>query len=339
MNTNYCIIKHDHNPKDLNGYGQVPYTFFMQQNFISLIEYISFLNELDYALSIDLDLFIPGKTQNIIYEKNEFKVADGLNPLDPMTHININNIKVYANWLNHKDISLITKYPYHINNNTKDYSKVHEFWIPNYNEYYKSTYYDTKNKTYYKFPNCSNTEIINEQHNHLSPYGLINAGFKKYNIIDDEKPENNQTYLIAGGSSNRSPLNASAGIIKKVSKTYKSDYISARLCKKSNSIDIRIEMYDTFGDGWGENHLVIIDRSGQIIHGCGRLSLNGGYGPLVVNINIDSIEEYITVKYIKQNQHSYENYYKIYVNDITTFESKVHESPPEYQKIHLKRTV
>lgn len=324
---NYCLIKNINNKPDKNGYGSVSYNFLIQQNFISCQEYINFLNTLGKK-AIDLDIYNNDLSQVINYQNGIF-IPDNIDIYSPITYITLKNLQQYCNWKNHRDINLINEYPYNIINNSLEGD--YNYWIPTYNEYYKSAYYNPQINKYYLFPNTQNSsENNNIEQNQISPYGLINAGLKFYNILYDKESDQ---CLIAGGSYNRHPSNAKAGVQHYISKEYSSNYISARLCKKCPLYDLRIELYDTYGDGWKNNYLKITDSSNKAL--TDNLTLKDGYGPTKTNFQIDAFEKYIYIEYIASNEHSYENYYKVYLENNLVFESEQHDNPPSKIKLPI----
>ena len=321
--SNYCLIKDRLNPPDENGYGSVDYNFFIQQNFISCEEYISFLNSIS---EVSTDLFLYNKyISNIIdLDNGVFKIKDTIDPLSPIRYVNLQNMKLYCNWINTKDISSITEYPYNLRLNTFDKESA-QYWIPNLNEWYKSVYYDNKLKKYWLFPNCNNAiRDVDSKSNICSPYGIINGGFHYFNMIDNNNIDN---YCIAGGAFNRHPLNAKSGVKYEVSSNYYGSNISTRICKKSKTISYTLKLYDTYGDGWGENYIIAKDANDKPL--TGRLSLRHGYGPLVTSLKVDTIERNFMIQFYKNDKMSYENYYEIYNNQgKLLFQSEMYEDPP-----------
>jgi hypothetical protein len=329
MSSNYCLIKDKNNKADINGYGSVGSNFLIQRNFITYKEYLEFLNILG-AKSIELDAY---NTNNIsiIHENNVFQLKDNIDPNLPVTYINLKNLQQYCNWLNHKDINLINEYPYNVENNSLSGS--YEYWIPTYNQFYKSAYYNPSTQEYHLFPNHTNSIDNKTNENHISPYGLMNAGFKYFNIIYDDKNTENNQYKITGGSYNRHPNNAKAGTIYYVAKDYISNYISGRLCKKLPTYNVTVKLYDTYGDGWQNNYITIKDQSNNVL--LQNISLDNGYGPLEINLQIDILEKYISIEYVQSSEYHYENYYEVYLDNQLIFKSNQHETPPKLQQIPM----
>lgn len=330
MSNNYCLIKNKNNVADGNGYGSIDFSFLIQQNFITYQEYIDFLNTLG-SKAIDLNIY---HIDNPSIEYNQiFRLKNNIDPYLPVTYINLINLQQYCNWLNHHDINYINEYPYNIDNNSL--TGQYEYWIPTYDEFYKAAYYNPYLKQYNLFPNNNNSiENFNIDQNHISPYGLINAGFKYFNILYDNKNLDTNKYLIAGGSYNRHPINAKAGTKYYVSMNYMSNYISARLCKKCPTHNLSIKLYDTYGDGWQNNHIAIKDSSHKTL--LDNASLEHGYGPHEIKLEIDTLEKYIYIEYIQNNEYHYENYYEVYLNNECIFKSEVYETPPKLTKIPIK---
>jgi hypothetical protein len=327
----YCLIKNKNNPPDINGYGSVTNNFLMQQNFISYEEYTNFLNSIGIAYQ-NYDLFNTNIQKTIDKNRNVFTINKNIDPQEPITNIGLSQLKIYCNWLNTKDLKYLLDFPYNLRTNTKNIQDT-EFWIPSYHEWYKAVYYDPIIEQYWLFPNKSNSI---DNISTLSPYGLINAGFKYYTILDDtdlQIPENK--YAIAGGSKNRNPINAKSGTIRYVSNSYYAGYISARLCKKSEIKKFVLKLYDIYGDGWGPNSLSINDSSNKLLYD--NISLKDGYGPRSAIIEVDKVERNINIRYNKQDNLSYENYYEIYDFDTKTliYKSNTHETPLENNIIAL----
>jgi len=327
--SSYCIINNKNNKADDNGYGSVDFNFRIQQNFITCQEYIDFLNALG-SKAIDLNVYQKHNIPIIKYD-NSFRLNDQIDPNLPITHINLINLQQYCNWINHKDINLINEYPYNIKDQVLIDS--YEYWIPTYDQFYKAAYYNPHLQEYHLFPNHNNSIENNINQNHISPYGVINCGFKYFNILyEDQNTQNNQ-YLIAGGSYNRHPNNAKAGTKYHVSKNYSSNYISARLCQKHPIHNLTIKLYDIYGDGWHNNYINIKNSSNEIL--LEKASLNNGYGPFEINLPIETLEEYINIEYIQSNEYHYENYYEVYLNNQLIFKSDQHETPPRLQQISM----
>lgn len=322
---NFCLIKNINNPEDTNGYGSTDHNFLIGQSFISCEEYVNFLN----SVSIYVDQFhLYNKDIAKIVEKRHsvYTLKKDVYPYSPIRYINLENLKIYCNFLNNQDLRTIEQYPYNIYDNSVSEQDL-LYWIPSYNEWYKATYYDAVNNKYYAFPNGSDT-IQNQSEqgkNTYSPYGVINAGLKLFTIINDQNTD--LDYLIAGGSSHRHPIHSKSGTKYYVSKDYKAKYISARICKKSATKKYTIKLYDTFGDGWGDNYILINDANHKPISE--KLFIKHGYGPVSIDIYVDKVEKNFNIKYFKQNHLSYENYYELYDGlDNLLFSSNMYETPP-----------
>lgn len=327
----YCLIKNKNNPPDTNGYGSVGNNFLIQQNFISCEDYANFLNSIGIAYQ-NYDLFNTNIQKIINKNRSIFTIDKNIDPQEPITSIGLSQLKIYCNWLNTKELKYLLDFPYNLRTNTKNRQDM-EFWIPSYSEWYKAAYYDPVIEQYWLFPNKSNSI---DHISTLSPYGLINAGFKYYTILDDtdlQIPENK--YAIAGGSKNRNAINAKSGTIRYVSNAYYADYISARLCRKSEIKKFVLKLYDTYGDGWGLNSISINDSSNKLLYD--NISLRDGYGPMNAVIEVDKVERNINIRYNKKDDLSYENYYEIYDFDtkMLIYKSNAHETPPENTIIAL----
>lgn len=330
----YCLIRNKNNIADINGYGAVNHNFLIQQYFISCEDYCNFLNNINVTYK-NFELY-HDQISNIIYKnRGVFVLADAIDPKQPISYINIHQLKIYCNWINNQQsLKYLFEFPYNLHTGVQHIEHA-DFWIPNYNEWYKATYYDPKLEKYWSFPNKSDV-ATNE--NRMSAYGLYDAGLKYYTILDNgdniHAPLNKT--IISGGSYNRHPVNAKSGTICYVSDRYYSNYISGRLCKKSEIKKFILKLYDTYGDGWGGNHININDASHKPIYS--NITLTSGYGPKIITIEVDKIERNINIKYIKENPLSYENYYEIYDFDSNqlVFKSNMYENPPDNIIIALK---
>lgn len=323
---NFCLIKHKNNIKDINGYGSVDYNFLISQSFISCEDYVNFLNCVSVKAK-DLSLY-NNRIANIIdLDKTIYTIKDGISPYSPISYINLENLKVYCNYLNNPDLKTIDTYPYNIYDQTVAKEGLN-YWIPSYNEWYKATYFDYIKNKYYAFPNSSDSQPNKNQilNNILSTYGLINAGLRCFTIINEENSISE--YLISGGSQNRDPIHSKSGIKYFVSKDYTSSYISARICKRSNAKKYTLKLYDTFGDGWGENYIIVNDANHKPL--TDKISIKHGYGPVSIELSIDDVEKNFNIQYYQNNKLSYENYYEIYDNeDNLIFASNMYETPPK----------
>lgn len=330
--SSFCLIKNKDNNKDINGFGSVSHNFLMSQNFISCEEYVNFLNSVSIRVK-ELNLYNEKLSQIINLTQNIYTLKEGIYPHKPISFVNLENIKIYCNYLNQCNLQTIDTYPYNI----KDHSVAKEdltYWIPSYDEWYKATYYDSQHQKYYCFPHGSDDiPTINQNQNSVSPYGLINAGLKYFTMIDEYDDSCNK-YAIAGGSSNRSPIHSKSGTKYFVSKNYYASYISARICKKSQTKKYILKLYDTYGDGWGENYIIVNDANYKPI--TDKLQIAHGYGPIDIELNIDHAEKSFNIQYYKNNHLSYENYYEIYneSNDLI-FASNMYEPPPRNTIIKL----
>jgi hypothetical protein len=322
----YCLIKDKNNPPDHNGYGTVNKNFLIHQSFISCEDYISFLNSIGASYKY-FDLYNTKISQIIDKRRSIFTIKEGLDPQQPICYIGLNQLKIYCNWLNTQNLKDILDFPYNLNNNTKNIQES-TLWIPSYDEWYKAVYFDSKTDKYWSFPNKSNKP---DSEKTLSPYGLIDPGFVYYAIIDnsDSMSAPLNKYLIAGGCKNRNPINARAGLTYSVSDQYYAPYISARLCRKSDIKKFTLKLYDTYGDGWGQNHINILDSSQKLLYN--NLSLKNGYGPTNIILEVDKIERNIHLKYIKQDNLSYENYYELYDTETQKllYKSNIYETPED----------
>tara|TARA_B100002019_G_C21274915_1_gene604869 strand:+ start:1690 stop:2664 length:975 start_codon:yes stop_codon:yes gene_type:complete len=318
----FCLIKNKCNKSDINGYGSVDYSFFIQRNFITYKDFTMFLNDIGNE-AIKLNIYDEHLQQVIYYSNNVFNTKDEIDINLPATYINLEKLQQYCNWKNNKEIN---------NDDTIESSVSNKYWIPNYNEFYKSVYYNPYKQKYSIFPNNKDdVDKINVNENHISSYGLINAGFKFFNILRDNNKKNK--YLIAGGAQNRHPSNAKAGVKFYVSNNYHSSYISGRLCKKCDTHTISILLYDVYGDGWQDNYIRVTDSSNNII--ADKIALKDGYGPLSFDLQIETLEKYIYIIYVKNNNQHYENYYEIYKNSKCLFKSNQHETPPIKNKVFI----
>ena len=325
--SNYCFIKDRVNDADENGYGSVDYNFLIQQNFISCEEYVTFLNSIN-AYVDKLNLYNKHIAKIIDLENNIFKLKDLIDPLSPIHYINLRNLKIYCNWINTQDKSSITEFPYDLQKNLLNKEQA-KYWIPNFDEWYKSIYYDSKLKKYWLFPNGTN--VVKNQDNECnitSPYGIINGGLHYFNIIDNNNTNN---YCIAGGAFNRHPLNAQSGNKYEVSHDYYGLNVSARLCQKSETKNYILKLYDTYGDGWGDNYIIVKDANHKPL--TDHVTLSNGYGPLIKNLKIDTIERNFSIQFYKNDPLSYENY--DHENNLL-FKSEPHENPPSNHVVNLK---
>jgi hypothetical protein len=328
--SNYCLIKNKNNEPDINTYGSVDYNFFIQQNFISCENYVEFLNCIS-PLVEPLGLYNQ-YTKNIIQSQQSiFSLNPDVDPYSPIKYININNLKIYCNWINTHNLKIINEFPYNIKENTFEKSAA-KYWIPNFNEWYKAVYYDAYEKKYWAFPNSSDSYSDSDMYNNtMTKYGLINAGFKYFTIIDNSYADK---YTISGGSNNRHPNNAKSGIKYEVSNEYYANYISARICKKSETKQFTVKLYDTYGDGWKDNYIDINDSLHNPI--ISNITLDHGYGPYTKIINIDLAEKNFNIRYHSKNKLSYENYYEIYdCDNKLIFKSTMYEKPPDNTIIKL----
>lgn len=322
----YCLIKDSGNEPDSNGYGAVNKNFLINQFFISLEEYVSFLNSIGPSYQY-FDLY-NSQIQKLIDKKRSiFVIKDNEDPKQPLCYIGLIQLKVYCNWFNTHNLNYLFDYPYNLNNNTSNTQDA-TLWIPSYDEWYKAVYYDPTLQKYWAFPNKSNNP---DKQKSLSPYGLVDAGCVYYTIIDNSTnisaPQNK--YIISGGSKNRNPINSKSGMVYYVSDKYYANYISARLCKRSQTKKFIIRLYDTYGDGWGNNYIDINDSTHNTIYS--KLSLKDGYGPKTLTIEVDRVERNINIRYYKTDHLGYENYYEIYDFDTkeAIYKSNMYESPPD----------
>lgn len=320
----YCLIKDKNNNPDTNGYGAVNKNFLIQQYFISCEEYISFLNSI--GASYKYYGLYNTKIQKIISKNRTIFNINNIDPKEPISYIGLTQLKIYCNWLNTKNLKYLFNFPYNIENNSKNEQHM-EYWIPSYDEWYKSVYYDPILTKYWAFPNKSDDSNTD---NTLSAYGLVHAGLLYYTIIDNDTintPKNK--YMIAGGSKNRNFINAKSGTVYYVSDEYYAGYISARLCKRSDTKKFILKLYDTYGDGWGQNYISINDSSHKPLYD--KLFLKDGYGPSTIILEVDKIERNINLRYYKQDNLSYENYYELYDFDSKQliYKSNIYESPQD----------
>lgn len=318
----YCLIKNKGNQPDYNGYGSVDHNFLIQQCFINCEEYVNFLNNIGATYKFH-DLYHDKMHRIITKNRSIFTLNNNIDNQSPVTYIGLKQLKIYCNWMNTQNLKYLLDFPYDIRNN-RQYLQEAVYWIPSYDEWYKATYYDPETTKYWLFPNKSNKP--NDNHT-LSPYGLIDAGFKYYTIISANNNDNK--YMISGGSANRNPLNAKSGTVYYVSEGYYAPYISARLCKKSDTKKFVLKLYDTYGDGWGANYLDINDSCHNPLYT--KITLQDGYGPTTINIEVDKIEKNINIRFHKIDNLSYENYYELYdtESDALIYRSNMYETPPE----------
>ena len=328
MTKNLCLIKNKHNKQDITGYGAVDYNFLMQQNFISTQEYVDFLNSISPLVS-KYNIYTYDISNIIINENKVYKIHPEADPYQPITYINFQDLQKYCSWLNCQSLKTLDEI---LQENKSTYVRNldDEFWIPSYNEWYKAAYYNFKNQSYWCFPNGSDQPPEDDDLivNTASDYGVINAGFKFYHILWDSTCKNKE-YQIAGGSFNRNKLNAKSGTKHTVSEKYRSNYISARLCKKSDTKSLTLVLHDTYGDGWQNNYLLITDANHKPL--ADKITLGDGYGPMYFNIDVDLIERYINIKYIAETKNAYENYYEVYDTDTQAclYKSTLYEKPPD----------
>jgi hypothetical protein len=322
----YCLIKDKNNLPDITGYGAVAYNFLIGQSFITCEDYMSFLNSIG-ATYKSFDLYNNKISQLIDKQRSIFVIKPGIDPKQPMAYIGLTQMKIYCNWLNTKNLKYILDFPYNLHTNTKNIQDA-ILWIPSYDEWYKATYFDATNNKYWLFPNKSNVPDTTPA---LSPYGLIDAGLAYYTLLDNSPTMSapNNKYLIAGGCAQRNPINSKAGKVYSVSEHYYASYISARICKKSDTKKFTVKLYDTYGDGWGSNYIDVNDSSHKTLYS--QLSLKDGYGPMHSIIEVDKIERNINIRYVKKDHLAYENYYEVY--DMHTkqliYKSNIYEAPPE----------
>lgn len=332
MSSSYCLIKDRNNLPDNNGYGSVDKNFFIHQSFISLNDYIKFLTSIGSYYKL-YDLYNGKISQIIEKHRSKFVIKSNIDINSPLCYIGLTQLKIYCNWLNTQSLKFLFTFPYNIDNNTKNLKDT-LFWIPSYNEWYKAVYYDPKLEKYWHFPNKSNSP---DSERTMSPYGLINPGFIYYTILDndDQIYASQNKYLISGGCKARQPINAKAGIYHQVSNNYYAPYISARLCKKSETKKFIIKLYDTYGDGWGENYININDSCHKPLYH--NLSLKDGYGPNTITLEIDKMERNINISYYQKDNLSYENYYEIYDTDTKKmiYKSNMYEAPDKNKTIPL----
>lgn len=301
----YCLIKDKNNPADHNGHGSVPYNFLIQQNFISCEDYTNFLNSIGNCYK-SYNLY-NSKIENIIQKKRSiFYLKKDIDPSSPISYIGLSQLKIYCNWLNTSNLLYLYDFPYNLKEDI-DNSKQANIWIPSYDEWYKAAYYDPVQEKYWSFPNRSDSY---DNPISLSAYGLINAGFQYYTILNNNHKNQNLEYIIAGGSKNRHPINAKSGTFYNVSNTYYASYISGRLCKKSESKKFILKLYDIYGDGWGPNYIDINNASHKPLYT--NISLKNGYGPYSIIIEVDKAERNINIRYHKKDSLAYENYYEFY---------------------------
>lgn len=303
----YCLIKDKNNLADSTGYGCVSYNFLIQQYFISCEDYASFLNSIGHMYK-DYNLYNDKLTRLISKNRSIFTVNPNIDPKSPIAYIGIQQLKIYCNWQNTKNLQYLFRFPYDIAEN-KSYLSEATMWIPSYNEWYKAVYYDSALANYWLFTNRSNDPNSAQA---LSPYGLFNAGKEYYTIIDNSEDlyTTSDKYIIAGGCKHRNSINAKSGTVYYVSKEYYANYISARLCKKSETKKFVLKLYDTYGDGWGNNYIDINNGSHKPLYT--KLTLKHGYGPFVYMIEVDKMERNINIRYHKQDNLAYENYYEFY---------------------------
>lgn len=237
--------------------------------------------------------------------------SDKLN--EPLTYITLNNLKCYCNWMNGSGIQAIDKYPYNVQQKSNTLNNQIEYWIPNYNEWYKACYYNPANGRYWKYPNATNSlEHYSKNNNTITPYLLFNGGLKYYTIIHDEHNTQNKT-MISGGSFNRHTNNALAGVKKFISHDFVSNYISARLCKRNPRRHMQIILINDNGLGWGDSSLTILDDENNII--IENMSIKNGCGPVVYDIYVDLLLSHIKIKYKPDLYNHNANSYIVYDAD------------------------
>ena len=330
MLNSFALINQIRNVADDNGYGSIDYEFFIAQDLVSISEYILFLNSVA-RLEDPNRLFKEHMRNDIIKTLDggvwKYELPEGVDPKAPMTNINIFDTKRLCNWLHNnclfgrQDEKTTENGAYALCENLVAHSPEAMFWIPTDNEWYKAAYYDhikdgPYQQGYWKYPNRTNSPDTNPTSNYFN----IDNFSLYYQFIETEENES----IIRGGSPNRSPENSKSSCRRRVSKYFSAPNIGARLCKRIQKRHYSIALYDTFGDGWKNNFVSIIEETGHEI--CNRLSLPHGYGPLIINFQIANSHKMFSIKYNQADNLSYENYYVIY-NGFDAQSSIIYESP------------
>ena len=154
------------NISDLDtGFGQVDYTYYIQQNLVTNNEYCAFLNTVDpngnnihniydwrmkYSVHGGIDLI----ATNELGAKYIVKDKMGNKPVNFITWL---KAAKYCNWMNNGTYnSEINTGSYDLINNQYTRSSDAIYFLPSENEWYKAAYYSDTSETYYEYPTSSN---------------------------------------------------------------------------------------------------------------------------------------------------------------------------------------
>lgn len=338
----FTLIDHINNTPDHNNLGSVNYEYMISKTLVSIEEYCAFLNNI--AFLEDPNRLYKSHMQKHIERKLNgqiinYSIVDDDHKNDPITHLNIDDSKRLCNWL-HNDKRLGKQDHTTTESGVYDMSKnlprntSAKFWIPNENEWYKAAYYDPQKKDsprYWKYTNRSDIQFSKPITTNY--FDIDNFGNYFYQILEDY---NNET-LIRGGAYIRQNENAHASCRRSIHRYFLSYYIGLRLCKNINTKNFSLRLHNTYGDGWKSNYLQVIDKNNNIL--IDDITLESGYGPKVINIQIPSHHSIFYINYTSKNKLSYENYYELY-DDLNAkgsiiYKTEMYNSPPNTIMVNI----
>lgn len=342
MFNNFIPIDHINNTPDSNGLGGVNYEYMISKTLVSIEEYCGFLNNI--ACLEDPNRLYKSHMQKYIERKFSgqiinYSVINNDHKNNPIAYINIDDSKRLCNWLHNgkklgkQDHTTTESGVYDMSKNLSRNSGS-KFWIPNENEWYKAAYYDHEKKDSSKYWTYTNRSDIHFTKPITTNYfNIENFGNYFYQMLEDH---GNET-LIRGGAYIRQNENAHSSCRRYVHKYFLGYYIGLRLCKSIGTKNFSIRMYNTYGDGWKSNYLQIIDKNNNIL--IDNISLESGYGPKVINIQIPAHHSIFYINYISKNKLSYENYYELY-DDLNSkgsiiYKTEMYNSPPNTIMVNI----
>jgi len=160
------------NPSDSNGYGSVPYSFYIEKYPVTNCKYVEFLN----SVANNLSLMVPTEI-TAVYHSGMSGCYGGINrtvtnntanytvqpDMDhkPVRFITTAATHMYANWLSNNKASGITSTrtgTYSSNSQTiRDFENCNDkYFIPSENEWYKAAYYNPVSSGYWTYSTQTN---------------------------------------------------------------------------------------------------------------------------------------------------------------------------------------
>lgn len=342
----YILINNINNNADIsnNNLGSINYEFYISKFPVNNEMYCDFLNNIQKEGFFDI---YPIETKNLPNQGITYEINNGICKYEikhgfknkPCVYVSYYNVDLYIRYLNGDLLQSIAKNKIHCYKNS-------EYWLPSYPEWYKSAYYNHKLKKYSDYPNSSDFVDIKSNINNMKSFnsnnivgrvcgnGQFNGNYSHYGVWDMagntyEWLRDNRINIslkindikspIKGGSWNRDYKNSHKQILRVINPMVYNDYIGFRICKKCDSKEFSISLYNEFGDGWKGDTIDIRDIDGNIL--LDSVTLDKGCGPVSFKFKVFS-QKILIINYKSVNSYFYENSYDVFHNINKIYSSK-----------------